>query len=170
MILSAGMPDSVRALTDRCLQLAEREKASRITVRIVNAAVKRPAVMQATRSRALDKDAPEVGGSARTTGRLILYVNGQFVREQTLNGQNMMIGRNSRCEFQLRDTMVSRRHAKLVISPDGVTLSDLGSRNGTYVNDRRIDQHMLQDNDVIEIGQCRLDYVVGDNSGASSRS
>jgi len=44
------------------------------------------------------------------------------------------IGRNATAEVCLDDSTVSRHHARIVVTPAGVTLEDLGSRNGTFVN------------------------------------
>jgi hypothetical protein len=51
------------------------------------------------------------------------------------------------------DNQVSRRHAQLTIEPDGMaTLSDLGSTNGTFVNNQRVQSIQLCPGDVVQIG------------------
>ena len=50
----------------------------------------------------------------------------------------MTIGR-AECDVDLNDPDVSRRHAVVRRVDDGLAIEDLGSTNGTYVNDRRID-------------------------------
>jgi len=45
------------------------------------------------------------------------------------------IGRSSNCSFVVSDSSVSRRHAELRVADEGVSVSDLGSRNGTFVDD-----------------------------------
>jgi two-component system response regulator AtoC len=50
----------------------------------------------------------------------------------------LLIGRDPRAEVRVGSTEASRRHARLVLSPDGVAVSDLGSHNGTLVNGERI--------------------------------
>ncbi|AGC42864.1 Fis family transcriptional regulator [Myxococcus stipitatus DSM 14675] len=57
-----------------------------------------------------------------------------FVVQLPASGQ-LDIGRAPDCAIQLRDEGVSRRHASLVIEGDGVSLVELGSHNGTRVND-----------------------------------
>src|SRR5579864_5166707 len=48
------------------------------------------------------------------------------------------VGRNATCQLSLDDPLVSRRHALLLVTSDGVTIEDLQSRNGVTVNGRHI--------------------------------
>jgi pSer/pThr/pTyr-binding forkhead associated (FHA) protein len=50
----------------------------------------------------------------------------------------IMIGRGADCQLILEDDYVSTRHARVVSTPDGIYLEDLGSTNGSYVNGQRI--------------------------------
>jgi pSer/pThr/pTyr-binding forkhead associated (FHA) protein len=67
----------------------------------------------------------------------------RFVEEAPIEGlerpvsPGTTIGR-AECEVELHDPEVSRRHAVLRQVDDGLAVEDLGSKNGTFVNDRRI--------------------------------
>lgn len=50
----------------------------------------------------------------------------------------MSFGRQADCDVQLTEGHASRRHARLLVQPDGVWLEDLGSANGTYINGARL--------------------------------
>jgi FHA domain len=64
-------------------------------------------------------------------------------------------------EFLQHDTEVSRRHAALRAGPDGLLIEDLGSSNGTFVNDQRISgPTLLRSGDVVTLGQTRFDVEV----------
>jgi hypothetical protein len=70
-------------------------------------------------------------------------------------------GRHPESEIFLDDVTVSRRHAEFRRTPDGYTVADVGSLNGTYVNRDRIDEVALQGGDEVQIGKYRLVYFTG---------
>lgn len=65
-----------------------------------------------------------------------------------------IIGRDAGNTVQLLYESVSRRHAKMEISPDACTIEDIGSSNGTIVNGRKISKQELQNGDELKIGDC----------------
>ena len=67
-------------------------------------------------------------------------------------------GRHQDSDIFLDDVTVSRRHAEFRRGPDGYTVADVGSLNGTYVNRDRIDEVALQGGDEVQIGKFRLVY------------
>ncbi len=72
----------------------------------------------------------------------------KFELEEGLSG----LGRDSSNPIQLHDTEVSRRHAEVRREGPVLTLTDLGSSNGTYVNGRRVASHDLSSGDRVQIG------------------
>jgi len=71
-----------------------------------------------------------------------------------------LVGRGSGVTIALEGGDVSRRHAKLDITPEGVKLEDLGSKNGVYVGGRRIvGTVMLRHGDRLEIGGLELELL-----------
>jgi hypothetical protein len=77
-----------------------------------------------------------------------------------LSGDRTMIGRSPECDVFLDDVTVSRRHAVVQRTPEGFTIEDQGSLNGTFVNRRRIaDPHHLHDDDEVQIGKYRLTFL-----------
>jgi len=74
------------------------------------------------------------------------------------NGRTL-IGRLPECDIFLDDVTVSRRHAELSREEETFTIRDLGSLNGTYVNRKRIDSVVLEDDDEVQIGKYRLTFL-----------
>ena len=68
----------------------------------------------------------------------------------------VVIGRQSECEIPIPSEEVSRRHAELRVTPDGVMVEDLGSSNGTYVNDRRITRQLMKAGDELRLDTIRF--------------
>ncbi len=74
-------------------------------------------------------------------------------------GRVYTLGREPSCELPLPSEVVSRRHAEIEWSKNGFVLRDLGSRNGTRVNDERVKYwRQLKDGDKIWIGPFSLQY------------
>jgi FHA domain/zinc-ribbon domain len=69
------------------------------------------------------------------------------------------LGRGPECEVFLDDVTVSRRHSVVTRGPDGFTLHDEGSLNGTYVNRRRVESAKLEDGDEVQIGKYKLTFL-----------
>ncbi len=64
-----------------------------------------------------------------------------------------VIGRDEKAEITIRDERVSRRHTRIVVlGPDLVQVEDLGSKNGTWVNGRRITRAELRSGDSVQVG------------------
>jgi DNA-binding winged helix-turn-helix (wHTH) protein len=75
---------------------------------------------------------------------------------QLAEGENI-IGRDPRCNVWVDVSGVSRRHARIAVAGDRVTVEDLGSSNGTVVRGRAIaGPQALADGDVLEIGSATL--------------
>lgn len=77
------------------------------------------------------------------------------------------IGRANSNDVVLGSPLASRRHAVLVVEGPFVTLRDAGSRNGTYVNGRRIDVQVLAHGDTIAIGDYMMRFLAADQEAVS---
>ena len=88
-----------------------------------------------------------------------------------------LIGRSTDCGLWLADVMVSRQHAMISNSSQGVSIQDLGSCNGVLLNGRRIrrENHILRDGDQLVIGPyllivCLSSEKMAEVTGATSGS
>ena len=76
-----------------------------------------------------------------------------------LESGNSTLGRHPESSIFLDDITVSRRHAEILLSGDEARVDDVGSLNGTYLNQRQIDSSQrLVPGDVLQIGKFKLVY------------
>ena len=83
--------------------------------------------------------------------------------------REIVVGRSSELDMVLVEDMVSRRHAKIIVSDDQIVIQDLGSTNGTFVNGEKIKRARLSEGDRILIGTSIIQLVAADpaSTGAS---
>jgi diguanylate cyclase (GGDEF)-like protein len=75
----------------------------------------------------------------------------------------MLIGRGGDCAIHIDDHSVSRKHVRVEPAPDGYHAVDLGSTNGTYVNDLPVERQSLADGDYLRVGNCIYRFLEGGN-------
>lgn len=80
-----------------------------------------------------------------------------------IDAEQVELGRDLSNRIAFRDDTVSRRHARVVWDGAQWWLLDLGSKNGTWVNEGRVDEHALEDGDRVRIGQTTLKFLAGDS-------
>jgi pSer/pThr/pTyr-binding forkhead associated (FHA) protein len=74
------------------------------------------------------------------------------------SGDAVILGRDSeQCQFVVLDGKVSQQHCKLSVSGDKLWVEDLGSTNGTFVNEERVESAMVAPGDEIRLGNCRIE-------------
>lgn len=93
--------------------------------------------------------------------KLIVQAGPDTGREFPLSVELITIGRERGNQIALDDPKVSRRHAELRWQETGYTITDLGSVNGTFVNDIRIEvPQTLQPGDTVKVGETTLVFQV----------
>lgn len=71
----------------------------------------------------------------------------------TLKAVRTTLGRDARSTIVLDSPLASRQHAMLLCDGDAVVLRDLGSSNGSFVNEERVQQRTLRHGDVLTLGE-----------------
>ena len=89
----------------------------------------------------------------------LVLSDGTRERELHLVGR-IVVGRDPACEISHDDSLLSRRHAEFVTAGNVVTVKDLGSRNGVFVNGARASEQTLEPGDIVQIGPLRARFVV----------
>jgi pSer/pThr/pTyr-binding forkhead associated (FHA) protein len=93
------------------------------------------------------------------------YQGGEF---PVTPGKEIIVGRSSDLDMVLVEDMVSRKHARINLQPDGIWIEDLGSTNGTFVNGEKIKRARLKEGDRILIGTSILKVIAGDGAPEST--
>ena len=91
--------------------------------------------------------------------KLIISINDEVVKEAPLNLERATIGRRPYNDIVLDDRTVSGDHAVIRSEHGGMTIEDLASTNGTFVNGARIHQQALTRDALIGIGKYEIRYV-----------
>jgi pSer/pThr/pTyr-binding forkhead associated (FHA) protein len=91
--------------------------------------------------------------------RLIILARYSSVRQVNIEGSITTIGRSGSNSVCIDSVRVSRHHAAIEWTGDRFMLTDMGSRNGTYVNNEKVRAHALFNGDAIVIGDCQLRFL-----------
>jgi FHA domain/Domain of unknown function (DUF1707) len=81
---------------------------------------------------------------------------GASLRLDDLGPRPFHVGRSSEADLVVRDLTVSRLHAQILRTPEGFVLTDLGSKNGTWLGGRRVGQVEVVPGDMVELGELTL--------------
>lgn len=101
-------------------------------------------------------DASKMESRAREERPCLIVLAGDRVGEMVRIDSLLQIGRGEQANFRIDDQGVSRLHVAISVTEDGVMATDLGSTNGTYVNEERIVSTQLHDGDKISFGNAAL--------------
>jgi pSer/pThr/pTyr-binding forkhead associated (FHA) protein len=105
----------------------------------------------------LPKEGPIASGAEQDRTpeglRLALLSEGRIEATYPLHGKVLTIGRSGGSGVALADDRVSKRHARITVGREEVVITDLGSRNGTRVNEHKIRAHALLSGDLVRIGR-----------------
>jgi len=118
--------------------------------------------MQAAAAAAARKE-PEDDGRTRVRQALPRFVlrgvsGSTFGKTFALVG-TMTVGRAADCDISIPTDEVSRQHAKLQVMPDGIAVEDMGSANGTFINDKHIHTGMLKPGEELRLDTVRFMLV-----------
>lgn len=90
---------------------------------------------------------------------------GQFLIENDITS----IGRRSECDISIKDPAVSGSHAQIQKLGKNYVIEDLGSTNGVVYNGRKVKQQILRNNDVVNIGEHQLKFLIAADSAGAAR-
>jgi len=94
---------------------------------------------------------------------LVVIYGDELGKKYNLNTPSVVVGRSSKCDIQIDQESISRNHSKIVNTGKSILVRDLGSTNGTYVNDEPVEEYVLRDGDLIKIGRTIFKFLTGGN-------
>ena len=103
-----------------------------------------------------------VGDDGRTRVRaalprfLLRGVSGATLGKTFAVTDNAVIGRQPDCDIPIAAEEISRHHARLKVTPDGIQVEDLGSANGTFVNGKRVQSALLKPGEELRLDTVRF--------------
>ena len=87
-------------------------------------------------------------------------------REIILSKEEFLLGRGTDCDLRLNDNEVSRHHCMFRLQNEDILIMDLGSSNGTFVNELRVrSQTSVKEGDQVKVGPFRFVLEIDDKSG-----
>lgn len=92
--------------------------------------------------------------------KIILYLGDKLLATFESNNEDISIGRNASNDIKIDNLAVSGRHAQVRKVLNSYLIEDLGSTNGTYVNDKKIERYELLDGDRVTIGKHCLEFSI----------
>jgi pSer/pThr/pTyr-binding forkhead associated (FHA) protein len=99
--------------------------------------------------------------AAETLARLLVRIDGDTEVVHVINKRTTSIGRTDDNDVAIDTKFISRHHARILCGPNYTVLEDLGSTNGVYVNNRRINRrHTIVDGDIVMIGETRFRFAL----------
>jgi hypothetical protein len=101
--------------------------------------------------------------------KLVDCTNGRARGEFPVNKDRMVIGAKASNEIPLGNVNADNEHAVITRCGDLYVIEDLGSANGTFVNERQVAKLLLSDGDLITIGNCQLRFFEEDDKAAAAR-
>jgi general secretion pathway protein A len=90
--------------------------------------------------------------------QLTVTNNGSVIQEMTMDKARVLVGRSEHNDIAVNSRFISRHHALLVRHGSTTFLMDLNSTNGTFVNSKRVSNHVLLHDDVITVGHHRIKF------------
>jgi pSer/pThr/pTyr-binding forkhead associated (FHA) protein len=91
--------------------------------------------------------------------KMIVSIDGVVIKEVQLTKDRTTLGRRPYNDIVIDNLAVSGEHAVIQLAGNDVSLEDLNSTNGTYINGKAVKKQQLTNNDTIEIGKYKIKYV-----------
>jgi pSer/pThr/pTyr-binding forkhead associated (FHA) protein len=95
--------------------------------------------------------------------QIIMKLNNTVIKEFNTDQNEIIIGREPGSDIQIDNIAISREHACIVKGPNDCFIEDMNSKNGIFINGKKINKKFLKTNDEITIGKYSLQIVLEDD-------
>ncbi len=116
-----------------------------------------------TRVTRIQGDGPGDGPARPGEACIVVIYGPELGKRLQLGTAPFTIGRSSRSDLFLDQESVSRNHARISFDGTQYWVADLGSTNGTFVNDEPAREKRLRDGDQVRVGRSILKFMTGEN-------
>ena len=92
--------------------------------------------------------------------QIIMKLNSTVIKEFNTDQNEIIIGREPGSDIQIDNIAISREHACIVNGPNDFFIEDMNSKNGIFINGKKITKKFLKTNDEITIGKYSLQIIL----------
>jgi len=159
---SGGVPRLINTLCDTALLCAFAQGNRTVNAEDVMSAVNELDWKEQKFASGALTQVPHPVGEASESGyltRIEVRIRGKTLSVLRFKAGRITVGRNPDNEISIESTFVSKIHAQLITHDFGCTIEDLNSTNGVFIGMKRVQQHLLEDGDVISLGYHDLVYT-----------
>lgn len=104
---------------------------------------------------------------ARSSALVVIYGE-ELGRKYDLDEGKLSIGRSSKSDIQIDHDSVSRQHVRITVTEGQAEIEDVGSTNGTFLNDESLEGRVqLRNNDLIKVGRTVFKFIAHNNIEAA---
>jgi general secretion pathway protein A len=169
---TGGVPRLINTLCDTSMMAASTHDKDQVTVDDIKTAlaelrwheyIERSAKLPALRPSSAGRSNTSQRDAA-TLAHLLLSRKGDSIGDFELKPGRFLIGRTPENDMQIDSQFISRHHAQIITTQNSCIVEDLNSTNGMSHNGKRIRRRVLNDGDVIQIGEHELAYMDERNS------
>jgi type II secretory pathway predicted ATPase ExeA len=121
--------------------------------------VEHPVLPAGTWDDALLTRLPEETSAPKAAPRLKVTKESSVIHDIAMDKPRLLIGRSEYNDIAISNRFISRHHALLIRQGNTTLLVDLNSTNGTFVNSKRVSNHMLAHDDIVTIGHHHMKFT-----------
>lgn len=160
---TGGSPRQINILVDHMLTGAYLAEEQRITAKIAEAALNElqwlPHGLPTLTTELTDDNNAPFLTDRRQSYMIVITANNQPKREFFIRDKRVTIGRHRTNDISIDDPLISRVHAEIIRQGRIYYVRDLNSKNGTFIDNRRIDIAPIHEHTRVRVGDCLLTFI-----------